>query len=187
MLMACEEAARRLGEERWCAAGSSHCLPGLLQIQFIAHFDDPMEAAKAYDVAVLEWRGNRAVTNFPADDYFEAGMRSMDAEELAESSSKLHAARAQPAEGAARPAQAEKPTAQPVQEQASTGAAASRAPGAAPAAADAAAQDYSDMAQTSSSGSPDAQADVSEAQPEAAKRAALLPSEVYPLTLLSRP
>ena len=153
-------------------------MPRLLQIQFIAHFDDPVEAAKAYDVAVLEWRGERAVTNFPADNYFEAGTRSMDAEELPESSSTLPAARAQPGKGAARPAQAENPTAQPVQEQASNGAAASRASGAAPATADAAAQDPSAMAQTSSNRSLDGQADVSEAQPNAATRTAILPAEV---------
>ena len=181
MLMAMRRGARRLVKERCFAAGSSHCLPGLLQIQFIAHFDDPVEAAKAYDVAVLEWRGERAVTNFPADDYFEAGLRSMDAEDLPESSSTLPAARAQsaqPAKSAGRPAQAEKPTVQPVQKRASDGAAASRASDAAPATADFAAQDAGATAQRSSSGAPDGQADMSEAQPDAGEKAAILPAEV---------
>lgn len=52
-----------------------------LQIQYLDHFDDPEEAARAYDVAVLEWRGDKAVTNFPAEMYFGEGSRSMDAED----------------------------------------------------------------------------------------------------------
>lgn len=67
-----------------------------LQIQFLDHFDDPAEAARAYDVAVLEWRGERAVTNFPAEEYFVEGVWSTDAEHSSEDS-KLPAARTQPA------------------------------------------------------------------------------------------
>ena len=52
-----------------------------VQIQFLDHFDDPVEAARAYDVAALEWRGDKAVTNFPAETYFAEGVRSMDAED----------------------------------------------------------------------------------------------------------
>ena len=67
-----------------------------LQIQFLDHFDDPAEAARAFDVAVLEWRGEKAVTNFPAEDYFVEGVFSTDAEHSSEDS-KLPSARAQPA------------------------------------------------------------------------------------------
>ena len=33
----------------------------------MGHFEDPKEAALAYDKAVLEWRGEKAVLNFPAE------------------------------------------------------------------------------------------------------------------------
>ena len=35
------------------------------QIRCVGHFDDPKEAALAYDKAVLEWRGEKAILNFP--------------------------------------------------------------------------------------------------------------------------
>ena len=57
-----------------------------MQIRFLDHFDDPVEAARAYDVAVLEWRGDKAVTNFPAETYFGEGVRSMDAEDSSKAS-----------------------------------------------------------------------------------------------------
>lgn len=44
-----------------------------VQIQFVGHFDDPEEAARAYDRAVLAWRADKAVTNFPREAYEDAG------------------------------------------------------------------------------------------------------------------
>ena len=71
-----------------------------LQIQYLDHFDDPEEAARAYDVAVLEWRGDKAVTNFPAEMYFGEGERSMDADDLS-TASEVPADAAQPAQSEA--------------------------------------------------------------------------------------
>ena len=33
----------------------------------MGHFEDPFRAAMAYDRAVLEYRGDKAVTNFPVE------------------------------------------------------------------------------------------------------------------------
>ena len=63
------------------AKHGTHSMGAALQIQYLDHFDDPEEAARAYDVAVLEWRGDKAVTNFPAEMYFGEGTRSMDADD----------------------------------------------------------------------------------------------------------
>lgn len=41
----------------------------LQQSQLLGHFDDPEEAARSYDRAVLTLRGDRAVTNFPRECY----------------------------------------------------------------------------------------------------------------------
>jgi hypothetical protein len=40
-----------------------------MQNQFVGYFDDAEEAARAYDRAVLAWRGDSAVTNFPYQQY----------------------------------------------------------------------------------------------------------------------
>ena len=75
-----------LKEEEGGLALSISQQPAALQIQYLDHFDDPEEAARAYDVAVLEWRGDKAVTNFPAEMYFGEGTRSMDADDSSKAS-----------------------------------------------------------------------------------------------------
>jgi len=46
------------------------------QVQCVGFFSDPVEAARAYDRAAIEWRGNKAVTNFPRDSYTDDGQQS---------------------------------------------------------------------------------------------------------------
>lgn len=92
-----------------------------LQIQALGHFDDPAEAARAYDMAVLEWRGDKAVTNFPSNKYFGAGARSVDGDE----SSVVSVPSA--ARGAAEPAAQIKRKAHQAQDGALTGQAANNA------------------------------------------------------------
>lgn len=41
----------------------------ILQVQLVGFFDDPEEAARAYDRAAIEYRGDKAVTNFPRESY----------------------------------------------------------------------------------------------------------------------
>ena len=49
-------------------------------------------------MAVLEWRGDKAVTNFPAETYFGEGARSLDAEDASPESSKVPADRGKTAQ-----------------------------------------------------------------------------------------
>lgn len=39
-------------------------------------FSDPVEAARAYDRAAIEWRGEKAITNFPRDSYTDDGQQA---------------------------------------------------------------------------------------------------------------
>lgn len=40
-----------------------------LQVQYIGYYDDELEAAKAYDRAILKFRGPGHQVNFPEADY----------------------------------------------------------------------------------------------------------------------
>ena len=54
----CPGAAHDLSAERLKGMCSS------VQVRCVGHFVDPDEAARAYDRAVVEFRGDKAVTNF---------------------------------------------------------------------------------------------------------------------------